>query len=293
MHSFSRFHPIVNFIFFVFVLLFTMIFTHPICIIISFLCSSLYVLYINGAKVFFKNFSFILPLILFTAILNPLFNHRGATILFYFKNGNPMTLESLIYGVAAALMMGSAIMWFICFNYVMDTDKIICLFSRSIPALSLIIAITMRLLPAYIKRIKDTWNIRHCSYPRISSKTQKLKSAFAVISSVTSWALESGIETADSMRSRNYGVKKRHSYSIYRFDRRDILYLITISAAASILIFYAASKYVKWQYFPLCQGNISFGNAVPAFSVYIFLCSIPFITELQEAIKWHLLKSKT
>ena len=36
---------------------------------------------------------YMLPLLLFTALLNPLFNHRGATVLFQLPNGSSITLR--------------------------------------------------------------------------------------------------------------------------------------------------------------------------------------------------------
>lgn len=43
-----------------------------------------------------------IPFLLFMAVMNPVFNHQGVTILFYLNNGNPITKESILYGVAAA-----------------------------------------------------------------------------------------------------------------------------------------------------------------------------------------------
>ena len=78
------------------------------------------------------------PLLLFSAVLNPLFNHEGATILTYLPDGNPLTLESMLYGVSAAAMMVTVILWFSCYNSVMTSDKFLYLFGRVIPALSLL-----------------------------------------------------------------------------------------------------------------------------------------------------------
>ena len=42
------------------------------------------------------------------AVLNPLFVHKGMTVLFYFNN-RPFTLEALCYGLCAAAMITAAI----------------------------------------------------------------------------------------------------------------------------------------------------------------------------------------
>ena len=38
------------------------------------------------------------------ALVNPLFNHEGLAVLTYYNN-NPITLESILYGVAKAGVM--------------------------------------------------------------------------------------------------------------------------------------------------------------------------------------------
>ncbi len=43
------------------------------------------------------------------------------------------------------------------------------------------------------------------------------------------WSLENAIETADSMRSRGYGLPGRSAFSIYRMDSRDKLALMWLS----------------------------------------------------------------
>ena len=37
----------------------------------------------------------LLPMLLLAAVVNPAFNHEGATLLTYLPSGNPLTLESM------------------------------------------------------------------------------------------------------------------------------------------------------------------------------------------------------
>jgi energy-coupling factor transport system permease protein len=46
---------------------------------------------------------------------------------------NPLTLESIFYGLAAAVMLAAVVLWFGCYNEVMTSDKFIYLFGRVIP----------------------------------------------------------------------------------------------------------------------------------------------------------------
>ena len=72
-----------------------------------------------------KFFCGVIVVFLTSAVINPLFSHRGSTLLFYLFTGNPVTLESIVYGVATAGIICAMIMWFGSFNIIITTDKIL------------------------------------------------------------------------------------------------------------------------------------------------------------------------
>ena len=160
--SFANFHPIVSFTYFTAVLLFSMFFMHPIFQFIAIFCAFIYSITLKGGKGLKFNIFYLLPMLLFMAVINPAFNHEGVTILFYLKNGNPITLESIIYGISAAGMFVTMILWFSCYNAVMTSDKFMYLFGRIIPALSLIFSMVLRFVPRYIEQIKIISNAQKC-----------------------------------------------------------------------------------------------------------------------------------
>ncbi len=135
--SFSGYHPAVGFLFFTLVLLFTMFLFHPVFLFLSLAGAVSYAVYLNGKKAA-RLLLMLLPLLLITAGIGAAFNHEGVTILAYFRNGNPLTLESIAAGLAAAVMLVAAVCWFSCYSAVMTTDKFLYLFGRVIPALSLL-----------------------------------------------------------------------------------------------------------------------------------------------------------
>ena len=73
---------------------------------------------------------FLLPMILLIVLVNPVFNHEGMTILTYFPWDNPLTLESIVYGIASAFLLSSTVLWFSSFNAVITSDKVVFLFGR-------------------------------------------------------------------------------------------------------------------------------------------------------------------
>ena len=153
MEEFKRYHPIVNFIYFVCVIGFSMFYMHPITLGISFVSAFLYSLLLNGTKALKFNILFMIPLMLFAAAVNMFFNHQGVTVVAYLPGGNPMTREALFYGLAAAAMIGSVVLHFSCYNSVMTSDKFIYLFGKIIPSLSLVFSMVLRFVPMFKKHL--------------------------------------------------------------------------------------------------------------------------------------------
>lgn len=292
--SFSTFHPIVNFIYFTSVILFSMFFMHPIFQGIALVSAFIYSISIKGKKGLKFNIIYLLPMMFFMAILNPAFNHAGVTILFYLKSGNPITLESILYGLAAACMFITTILWFSCYNAVMTSDKFIYLFGRVIPALSLIFSMVLRFVPRYINQIKVISNAQKCIGRDVSqgNMLRRARNGIKILSIMTTWVLENAIETADSMKSRGYGLPGRTSFSIFRFDSRDKVMFSIIIGLLSIILMGAALGQNTIRFFP----SIAF-TEITIFSIlvylsYFILCMIPIIVNFQEEAKWKYIESK-
>ena len=67
-----------------------------------------------------------MPLFFLMAIVNPLISHNGQLVVLY-VNGNAITIEAILYGVAMSTMIVAIILWFSCYNEVMTSDKFIYL----------------------------------------------------------------------------------------------------------------------------------------------------------------------
>lgn len=292
-HAFSSCHPIVNLIYFGLVISFSMIFMHPVCLAISLFCAFAYAVYLKGREVL-KLMVFCIPLMLFTAALNPLFNHGGATVLTYLPSGNPLTLESIMYGAAASVMLVSVICWFSCVNAVMSSDKLVFLLGRIIPSLSLVLSMTLRFVPRFAAQFKEVNRARECIGFQGSSSgfMQKIKNGLTVLSVMVTWSMENAIDTADSMKSRGYGLSGRTAFSIYHFDRRDrelLLWLILLGVYVSVG---GILKAVYWRYFPtICGADLGFfGTSI--YVAYFALCITPVAIDLREDRRWKSLRSK-
>ena len=289
---FSTYHPVVNFLFFAEVLGFSMFLLHPLCLVISLLCAVGYALCLNGKKALGFCLKGILPMMVFTAILNPMFSHEGITILTYLPSGNPLTLESILYGLAAAGMLAAVVLWFSCFNSVITSDKFVYLFGRVIPALSLVLSMALRFVPRFKAQLRVVTRAQKCigKDPSRGGLVHRIRCAGAILSVMVTWALENGIDTADSMKSRGYGLPGRTAFSIYRFDKRDKQALIVLLFLGGTVLAGAALEGLTWRYFPSVKWSTS-PLSLCVLAAYAALCAFPIILDRKEDRKWNALRS--
>ena len=289
--AFAGFHPAVNLCFFAAVIGLSMFLMHPVFLLLSLVCSSCYLWYLLGAKSFLRQLGFLIPVLLFTAVLNPLFNHEGVTVLFALPNGNPVTWEAVCFGLASAVLMGASILWFTCCNEVFTTDKIIYLFGRAIPSLSLLISMTLRFVPRFKDQLLSTWQVQKAMEPP-QNKLGSLKQALTAFSATVSWAMEQSIVTADSMKSRGYGSAGRTAYAIYRFERRDGIALAVLAALFLGTVVPWLLGQVNWSFYPAMTGAILGIGQIISYLSFLGLCLMPLIIDLTEDFKWNSLRSK-
>ena len=292
--EFKTYHPIISFLYFAFMIVMSCILMHPVCLFISLAGAFTYSIMQNGKKSVKTNILYMLPTVLVMALLNPLFNHQGVTILAYFPDGNPLTFESIIYGIDAAVMVISVIAWFGCCNRIMTSDKMIYLFGRIVPSLSLVLSMTMRFIPKFAKDTKKVCDAqRGIGFDINKGKiTTRMKTATKVVSVMLTRSLENSIETADSMKSRGYGTKKRTAFSVFRFDSRDVCMLVMMLIFGSVTVSGVVLGGVRWQYYPQLNFTAGTPYAAITFIAYGMMAFMPVMIDIWEGIRWNVIKSK-
>lgn len=284
--AFSKCHPLVNFIFFVGAIGFGVVIQHPAYIAVGFLCAGCYACLLSPRKGW-KTALGLVPVVLFVAAINPLFNHAGEKVLF-FLFGNPYTVEALVHGLAVGGIFAVMMLWFFCYSAVLTSDKFMCLFGSLIPALSLLLTMVLRLIPNLAGKARQLLGARKSigkGAGDASSKKEKLSDGMNILSALTDWALEGSIVTADSMRARGYGSAKRTSFQIYRFTLRDLVLLAAIfGLAAAILILGGTNA----AYTPAFSAD----TPTWGLAAYGLLLLIPILLDGKEALAWRISRSK-
>lgn len=294
MSGFKTYHPIVNVTYFIFVIGFSCFFMHPVCLCISLVSAFTYSVMLKGKKQVKKNLIYMLPMLVLMALINPAFNHEGVTIIAYLPSGNPLTLESIVYGLFTAVMIASVICHFSCYNEVMTSDKFIYLFGKIIPAMSLIISMTLRFVPKFTAQLKVVASAQKCMGRDVSSGSiiKRMKDGLNILSIMTTWSLENAIETADSMKSRGYGIPGRTAFSIFTFDKRDQKALACILLLGIYTLVGQLGGGMYFSFFPEMNSAYVSPFGVSVFAAYLLLCLCPVIIEIQEVRKWKALRSK-
>lgn len=291
---FSGYHPFVNFLYFGLVLGFSMFLMHPVCLLISFTCAVCYHIHLNGKESLRFLVKYALPLMLLTAVINPAFNHQGTVILCYLPTGNPLTLESILYGVAAAIMLVSVLLWFGCYTVVMTSDKFVYLFGKIIPTMSLVLSMTLRFVPkfkAQFEAVKEAQaGMGHDTAN--GSLWKRLRCAILCFSIMVTWSLENAIETADSMKSRGYGLKGRTAFSIYTLTERDKGALLWFAFCGIYLLSGCFTGGLFWRYFPNVRGVLTEPMTISFEIIYFALCMTPLLIHGKEERTWKSLQSK-
>lgn len=280
--AFSQCHPLVNFLFFVGAIGFGVVIQHPAYIALGCLGAAAYYLWLLPGKAW-KTVLGMVPVFLFVAAINPLFNHEGEQVLFLVF-GNPYTLEALCYGMAVAGILVVMLLWFCSYSLVLTSDKFICLFGSVIPSLSLLLTMVLRMIPSLVRKAKAITGSRDAIGKGLAvnaKNKEKLQNGAAVLSSLTDWALEGSVITADSMRSRGYGTAKRTSFMIYRMTGRDYALLAAMLLLAAATLFFDGFDAA---YTPaLSVAPVTWGLAA-----YGLFLGLPIILNVKEAIAWHI-----
>lgn len=292
--SFANYHPFNNFLYFTLVIGFSLAVNHPLAQIIALFCACAYAISIRGKSSVLFILKYCIPTVLITAFINSAFNHRGMTVLFYLSNGNSFTLESILYGISAGVMLVTVLLWFNSFNRVMTSDKFIYLFGKIIPALSLVLSMALRFVPRFKEQMTAVTEAQRSIGRDVSKGNlwQRMKTAMLIFSIMISWSLENAIETADSMKSRGYGLKGRTSFSLYKFEDRDKVMTVWLVLCGLLLTIGEILSAFGFEYFPFIRYASLDLTTIPFYLVFFALCITPVAINIKEERKWKTLYSK-
>ena len=266
MRFFGNLHPAVSMAYFVLVLGLTLACMHPVTVVLSFLGASWFSIRLRGWRAYGHTMRFVGPMFLLIALANPLFNHRGVTMLFTI-NHLWYTLEAVCYGLVSGCSLCAVIMWFTCYT-------------------SLLITMTLRFIPQLQQNRREIRQSQAMLQEEGTRLLQRLGSALRNLSVLLTMSMEAAVETADSMKARGYGAKRRTTFHLFRFDGRDARTLGLILAVAGVCITARAFGHGYMEFYPAMTPVLLGSSSYTMFVFYAVLMFLPGILETKEAIRW-------
>lgn len=251
--GFALCHPLVHMTYFLTIILLCMLCRLPVVQLMGMTAGICYIVRYQGRKGMQLYLWLGIPMAVYALIINPLFNHRGETALFYI-NQSPITLEMLLYGISLTLMVLTAAMWIGVMSAFLSSDRVYYLLGRISPRLALFFSMTLRLIP----QLRKKYEIIHQGQIALGNiapddKLQRIRYLGKEFSILLSWSLEDSIETSDSMEARGYGLKGRTSYHLFQWKKTDGCLTAIILCMSAPVWFVIATGRCRIYYFPSFQ----------------------------------------
>lgn len=279
--GFEACHPAANLIFFAAVLYGSASFRHPVFLAIAYFGAFAYSVKRRGRGAVVFNLC-LLPLAAAFALYYSSYHHFGVTVLGKNFVDNNMTLESLVYGLVIGLRAATVCMWLEAMFRVVSSDKVVYLFGKISPLLSLFLTVLLRLLPRIGQEAKRI-NLAQKGIGRGSNQgslCQRLVNCLRIFSMLITWMISALALESDSMRARGSLLKGRTAFSIYRFDNRDRAFVIALFACITLTAMGVILGASKMWYNPRIIWRPLNGAGLLTAAGYLALCLMPMGMEL-------------
>ncbi|HZJ69237.1 MAG TPA: energy-coupling factor transporter transmembrane component T [Candidatus Eisenbacteria bacterium] len=296
MKTLKDYHPIVSLVYFLSVLILTMMTRNPIWVVSCFIFALIYFLRIKGLSAILLQFLYFIPMLVMIVVINSIFNGLGLTVLFYLGEGNPITLENIMFGVFSALALFNVFLWFSTYNSLLTSDEILSVLGHKLPTIGLALSMIIKYIPDTLKQGKEILlNQKSMLGKKKLNSRQKLKFGLAMLTVLLSWSMENALETADSMRAKGYPSKTRISYSQSKFNPRDLNFLIIILGLLIIHIVFALSGSMRFTYYPFITWQGKSTHHIKQIFTFVSLgalLSLPLANDFIDWIRWHIIQKK-
>lgn len=291
MRSFSEFDPVAVTVWFFSVVGVAMFCGHPLIMALSLAGAVLFFTVRNGTR-HGRSHLFFALLFAVLALANPLISHNGATVLFVL-NDRPVTLEALLYGVNSAAMIVGVLYWFRSFTQIMTSEKILCVAGTLSPKLALVLSMALRAVPMFARRARQVSDAQKAmglySEDNIIDDVRGRMRVFSIIST---WALENGIITADSMSARGYGTGRRTQLRRFRFTAADGVFTAITLGLLGVVAAAVATDSLAFEFYPRIDISVTGALGICGVIAYGALVLLPVFIETEVSLRWKYLQSK-
>lgn len=274
MDLFAGRHPVVILGYYVTALVLMLLIGHPLLFALTAGLMFINRLFQVGGRQSLRSFCYSVGTFFLCLIINPLFNHRGVTLVCQFGDTR-ITQEAILYGGHMALLLLASLFLFACFSQVMTAEKIMSLTGKRLPSFSMLFTMILRTVP----------KVRH----DFQSMTELHGNRPKVWSALLGVILEDSAERSIAMKYKRYGEKKRSHYFEKKPDMQDCLMMVCLCGMVGYFVWRIAAGRPSIRYFPsLHMDSISRWE----WCLYLFYMGLPVWLRGKEELKWFLWKQK-
>ena len=279
--GFESCHPAVNFLFFAAVLAAGAGFTHPVFLGLGYGCAFAYSVKRRGRRGAAFNLCLI-PAGLLFALYYSTYHHFGVTVLGKNFLGNDLTVESFVFGLVIWVRAATTAMWLEAMFQVISADKVVYLFGRVSPRLSLALTVLLRFIPRISLEARRI-GLAQQGIGRGTGQGNVIRrcvNCLRIFSMLITWMISALALESDSMRSRGSLLRGRTAFSIYRFDNRDRAFAVTLCALMTLTAMAAILGAGTMWYDPRILWKPLTGLSTVTALGYAALCLLPMTMEL-------------
>ncbi len=234
---------------------------------------------------------FALGIPLLFALLNPLWNQHGTSVLF-FINDRAITKEALFFGFVTGLRLAAVLYWFRIFSDLMTSEKLFYLLRFLSPKLALVFSMAVRNLTLFRQQMRKIQAAQKgLGLYREKHLIDDVRGGIRVFSVLITWALENGIVTAASMTARGYGTGRRTSCTNFRWKRQDAVLLLCTLLFAGVVIVCISRGSLDREFYPVSVPPVHGFCWYTAIAAYTMLALLPVLHEGKESLIWYRLRS--
>lgn len=284
MSGFKNLHPICSFSYFAIAIILVLVCQTPVAMLEALAGAVFFLHCTEGGKVW-KRLRYLLPMLLLIAFANPLLNHRGVTRLVKIMN-QWVTLEALCYGITAGLSLAALILWFGCYQEVITSDKFLYLFGKAAPGTALLISMALNLVPKLEQELQQIREGQEMLYPDKPGHMEKIRKAIRHVSTLLGWSLENTVEQVDSMKARGYGLRRRTTFHLFRFESGDRKFMLLLLLLGGSCIAGRCLGYGTMEFYPRMDSIVNGAGDILFYLVFMAFMWLPGLMEWKEEVLW-------
>jgi energy-coupling factor transport system permease protein len=162
-------------------------------------------------------------------------------------------------------MLAASILWLTCVGVLVGAGSIMSLASGRLPVVTLMVSMTMRLVPQVIHRGRVIADVRRAwRVEEPPSIRERVTVVAADSGTLMGWTLADSVQTADAMRARGWGSERtRTSWHPYVLRASDIVALAVVVVLGIVALALAIVATSQFAFYPTMSQLVVWWGYVP------------------------------